>query len=498
MRKIAAILTVGFGMVYAQEAAEQMTQLLRPNMTLQYYKVLPTVESIDQWFSQGQFYGRLRFNSFGFQWKKELTRNGKAIRKDHAIAGVGGSLIYKSAYLDGFAFGVGVYGSAAEGSLSRREAYLYKAGKGVFSRYDRLTDGTSGMLSLAQAYLAYRYGKTELKAGRQLFESFLTKSNDTKMIPNAFEGMTLTSKELPDTVLKAAYLTRQKLRDHSEFHHIAAYGKVPGAPLDAFTQYTENDDSSMHIGLTTSRLDAHGIDDRLVVAEVKNKSIKDLSLYANYTGVPDLFSSAMIQMDYLFQNGGWRFQPGLRYMQQFDNGAGDVIGQNGASRRLITTGYRDPDSLDSWLVGVRLDVAKEDLKIRLGYTKVGDRADIIAPWRGFPTSGFTRAMSQYNWYANTQSYMLQVKYDTTSFYDLALLGRFVYQDFDDNKPGVQADSKVFTLDVMKGFDGASHLYAKLRYGHVWGKDDTPIVGKPGKFKLDPSYDEVRFEINYLF
>ena len=63
--------------------------------------------------------------------------------------------------------------------------------------------------------------------------------------------------------------------------------------------------------------------------------------------------------------------------------------------------------LTTWLLGVRCDLALDNLQLRLAYTKVADKADIIAPWRGFPTAGFTRAMSQYNWYANTKSYMVQ-------------------------------------------------------------------------------------------
>jgi hypothetical protein len=495
MKRAVAILTAIWGTVYLQAAEEQVLHSLRSNMTVKYQQTPPDVEDLGSWFTQGQFYGRLRFNSFGFKWKEELTRNGKAIRKDHAIAGAGGSLIYKSASLNGFTWGAGLYGSVAEGSLSRRQAYLYKAGKGVLSRYDRLTDGTSGMLSLSQAYLAYRYSHTQLKAGRQLFESFLTKSNDTKMIPNAFEGVTLTSRELPDTLLKVAYLTRQKLRDHSEFHHVFAYGYDPDEPYSA---YSQNDDSCMHIGLTSSKLDAHGIDDRLVVVDVHNHSIENLSLWGNYTLVPDLISYAMIEANYGFDLGDWHVVPGLRYMQQNDEGAAAIIGPNAASRRLLTTGYKNPQSLDASMFGARIDLKHEHLKLRLGYTDVADKADMVTPWRGFPTSGFTRAMSQYNWYANTQSYMLQVKYDTGLFDDLSLMGRFVYQDFDDSKPGVQADSNVLTLDVMKGFGSKSHLYAKMRYGHVWGEDDTPIAGSPGKFKLDPSYDEIRFEINYLF
>jgi hypothetical protein len=40
---------------------------------------------------------------------------------------------------------------------------------------------------------------------------------------------------------------------------------------------------------------------------------------------------------------------------------------------------------------------------------------------------------------------------------------------------------------------------KLRMAHVVGDNDTiaSIDGVP-KTKLDPSYDEARFEINYLF
>ena len=42
----------------------------------------------------------------------------------------------------------------------------------------------------------------------------------------------------------------------------------------------------------------------------------------------------------------------------------------------------------------------------------------------------------------------------------------------------------------------SNMYVKTRFAHVVGDDDT-IAGN-GLRKLDPSYDEIRFEINYLF
>ena len=450
-----------------------------------YEETVPEVTTLSDMFSQGLYYGRLRFNNFGFKWKNEIS----AVRKNHAVAGIGASLLYKSAYLYGFSVGVGLYGTLAKGSLSRDETYLYKSGKDMFSRYDLLGDGDKGFGIFAEGYLEYKYNQSSFKLGRQIFESFLTKSNDTKMIPNTFEGVTLHSKDIPDTSLKIAYLTKQKLRDHSKFHHVLAFGNNTN---NAYDFYTQNNDSAMHIGLTTSKLNAKGIEDRLIVLEMMNRSMENFSVRVNYTAVPELISSAMIQADYRFDVGEWSVIPALRYMQQFDDGAGTI---GGANLKTITSGYSNPNSLDSKLYGARVDMVNDALKMRVAYTQIADEGDIVAPWRGFPTGGFTRAMGQYNWYANTKSYMFQLDYEFESIDNLKLISRFVIQDFDDSKIGVQADTNVFTLDLAKKLVEDT-LYIKTRYGHVVGKSYT--VSSSGLVKLNPSYDEIRFEINYLF
>lgn len=446
-------------------------------------------ENIGDMFCEGMFYGRIRFNSFGFQWKEEIELAGFDLRKNNAVAGLGGSLIYRSAYLHGFAVGAGLYTSGSQGSLNSDEAYLYKSGKGVLSRYDLLTDGKKSLNTLAQAYLEYKHEYVSLKVGRQIFESFLTQSNDTKMIPNTFEGMTFDSSTFYNTSLKAAYLTRQKLRDHSDFHHVLAVGDNPNDPYAIFTQ---NDDTAMHYGLDLSKLKARGIDDRLIVLEGKNRSVENLTLKVNYTSVPDLISSAMLQADYRVYLGNWSVIPALRYMQQFDNGAGDI---GGANLKTLTEGYKDPDSLDAELYGARVDVVRDAFKLRFGYTSIADKGDIVAPWRGFPTAGFTRAMGQYNWYSNTESYMFQLDYKFEDISEFKVISRFAIQNFDDEKIGVQADSNVFTVDFLKGL-GNKTVYLKTRFAHVMGDNDT--VSRNGFRKLDPSYDELRLELNYLF
>jgi hypothetical protein len=485
--KLVWILIALLSIVYGDDDSQKHS--LKCNMTHLYDDLPGEAESIIEMFKQGIFYGRVRFNSFGFKWKEEIEEDGIKIRENHAVAAIGGSVIYKSARLNGFSVGAGAYITQSYGSLEDEEAYLYKAGKGILSRYDLLTEESLNMITLAQAYLEYTYKTTSVKAGRQIFESFLTKSNDTKMIPNTFEGLSLHSRSIPDTSLNLAYLTRQKLRDHSSFHHLLAYGDDVNDP---YASYSENDDSAMHKGLTLSELEARGIDDRLIIVEAKNDSIEDLTLRMNYTAVPELISSAMIQADYRLYLGDFTVIPGLRYMKQFDDGAGEI---GGANLKTLTDGYSDPDSLDSGLFGARIDFVEDGFKLRFGYTKVEDKGDLVAPWRGFPTSGFTRSMAQYNWYANTESYMVQFDYEVESFDEFKIISRFAIHDFDDEKIGVQADSKVFTINFFKGL-GESPIYIKTRFAHVIGDDNT--IAADGSLKANPSYTELRIELNYLF
>lgn len=487
MKLIKSLGMIAILMSIVDASDEPPKHILKCNMTHIYEELPGEVDSFRKIFSEGMLYGRLRSNNFGFKWKDEIDNS----QESHMIGSIGGSAIYKSARFNGFSIGGGLYTTQGYGNLEDEKVRFYKAGKGVLSRYDVLTEDSQNITSLAEAYLEYTNQNVSIKAGRQIFESFLTRSNDTKMIPNTFEGVTLQSKWIPESSLKMAYLTRQKLRDHSSFHHLLAYGDDIN---DTYASYTQNDDSAMHKGLTLSALEARGIKDRLIIVEARNYSIENLKLTMNYTSVPDLISSAMVQADYRIMLNGMSIIPALRYMKQFDDGAGEIAGAN---LKLDTTGYSDPHSLDSALYGARVDVVDDDFKFRFGYTKVADEGDLLAPWRGFPTGGFTRAMAQYNWYANTETYMVQLDYDCDLWTDFKIVSRFSVQDFDDQKTGVQSDSNVFTLDLMKGFDGSSNMYLKTRYAHISGdilydQDGTTVL------KPNPSYDELRIELNYLF
>jgi hypothetical protein len=496
--KISAVAALVCGLCVTANAGEaKEKRTLQGNMN-QVYNVLPSsVDNISDAFSKGMFYGQLRMNAFKWDWKNDNTAS--TGNKDGNQVAVGGSLIYKTAPLAGISATAGLYYSQNTQEVSQADITYAKSGKDTFSRYDAYNGGDFDMAVLAQAYVQYDISKTSLKFGRQAFESFLLASNDTKMIPNTFEGVSVESKDIDKTTLKGAYFTAQKLRDHTTFHDVLTYGD---GSTNAKATWNGNDDSGVHQGLTYAKFANAGksVNHKLVVAEVNNKSIKNLAVDVSYTAVPDVISSLMGEVNYTVDLGsGYSLTPGARYMKQIDNGGGLVGGPSlkGDVTSAVTAaakGYKKYDSLDGSVSMARLVLSKGALKTQVAYSAVEDAADIVAPWRGFPTGGYTRAMAQLNWKANTKSYDAEVTYDfgkANILPGFTAMARYVIQDFDEKKQGsgAEADSKILHVDLKQQITKA--LDAKLRLGFKSANAQTSGIDKD-------SYNEYRFELNYLF
>ncbi len=486
MKKIIISTAVALGCFGALSADAPKTTL-KPDMTRVYNKTPGSVDNLGSMFTEGMIYGHLRTNWFRWDWDDNANYDNKAF-------GLGGDLVYKTASLHGFSAGVGLYYSTSPfGGLrvASDKVDKVKSGKDTFSRADVRYDGNWNMATLAQAYLQYDISKTTFIFGRQLFESALTASNDTKMQPNAFEGFSVVSKDVPQTTIKAAYLYAQKLRDHTKFHDVITADNGSGE------KWYGNDDNGAHQGLTYAALKAKGKDttNALVVLEASNTSLPNLKVDLNYTAVPDLLSLAFVELNYdINLGGGYKLTPGVRYIHQFDDGAGSVGGAALSGKATVAnSGYKNPNSLKSDAYMARLVLNKDALSFLLGYSKIADKADLVAPWRGFPTGGYTRGMAQMNWSANTKSYMAQVNYDFGKAKILdgfKVLGRYIVQDFDEKKQaaGVAADSKVVHIDLVQQV--TPDLDARFRFGHV--NADKLKNGK------DMSYNEYRLELNYFF
>jgi len=463
----------------AQATLKSEKVTLKGNMQVKFNKLPAPVDSFKKAFSEGMFYGRIRTNMFYWDWDNESSK-----AQDNRNMGIGASLVYKSAPYKGFSGTVGLYTSQNPGfRMDKDRVGFAKAGKDTFSR-NQVKNGGSftgayGMTVLGQAYLQYDFKKTTFKLGRQMLETVFTKSNDTKMIPNTFDGVTATIKDIPKTKIVLAYLAKQKLRDHTSAHDVLAFN-----PSDS---WDENDDSAINKSLTVDKI---GNSNELLIASITNKSIKNLKANISYATVPDVISNLTLEAHYTIPvSGDWKIAPGIRYMEQMDdlNSATPVASLKGASK---TSGYNDVNNLDSNLLALRLDIKNKAFLGRIGYSKIADEADIVAPWRGFPTGGFTRAMAQYNWYADTETIMFRLGYDfgkAKMIPGFSLMARYAIQDFDETKSAVAADSNVIHIDARQNI--GKDLEVKLRLGFVDADE------KGGK---DASYNEYRLELNYFF
>lgn len=483
---VAIVTLLASSTINADEALPK--QSLKANYQVVYNELPKSASNFGKMFQEGMFYGRLRSNTFLYDWEKDTST-----QDSHVISAIGGSLVYKSATLKDFDFTTALYYSKAFFDNDKDPVDKLKPSYDLLSRYDYTNGGGKSMTVLGQAYISYKgLTKTEIRFGRQLVDTFYVSSNDTKMIPNTFDGMALQTKAAPSTDIKIAYLTEEKLRGHTDNHSVLAYGDSSSSSKLKPT-WDQNDDSAMHKGLTYTNLRNAGVDTDapLITGDIGNKSIKDLTLNASFYKVPDLVSEVMAEANYKVNLNTISLSPGVRYIKQFDNGAGDIGGASYSGKLVgkngVFGGYKDASSLDSQMIAARLVGAYENLNLNLGYSQVFDEADLITPWRGFPTAGYTRSMARYNWTANTKSYRaeLNINQNKTGVYkDLFIQLSALHTDADETKG--YFDENYYYAGFVQNIPSFVDLQWRLRLGYA----DTKQV--------DADSLDARFELNYLF
>ena len=473
-------------LIYSSLNAEDSTKrAIKANGTEVFFVKPQKVDEFSQMFMEGEFYGRVRNNNFYFQYDAD-----DATHDTQFISAVGVSLIYKSAIYKDFDFTAGLYASQAFFNDNSDPVQRLKPGKDTLSRYDYVTKDDKYMAVIGQANIRYSGIKgTDIVLGRQFVETFYTKSNDTKMIPNTFDGVTATIKSLKNHSFKLAYLAKQKLRDHTTEHSVLMYDD---RDKTNYSHWNANDDSAMHQGFTYSGLKAAGkpTDAPLMIAEVKNTAIKNLKVDISSYCVPELISQVMSEFNYKIDNDSFSVTPGMRYIKQFDNGAGKVAGPS-LSGLSKTAGYSDASSLDAQMIALRVVTKIDDYKINLGYTNILDEADLVTPWRGFPTAGYTRSMGIYNWRANTQSYRLELIKGANAkgiYKDVFVQASILYVDGDEDKY-LGKDEMYYYLGFIQNIPKFQDLQWRLRLGYAQFLDS-----EDSKF----NYLDSRFELNYLF
>lgn len=471
---------------------------VKDNYQVEYTKVPGNVNSLAEMFTESELYGRLRSNAFLWEWDNEST----AVQ-DNDMWGLGGSLVAKTGFYNGFGATVGFYGTTQvldDNTLPGGTTNFGKAGKDTYRTRSNGTEANIGVF--AEAFLEYKAGKTDVKVGRQGIDSIMIATNDTKMVPNTFTAAVVENSDVPNTKLRVGYIMSQKLRDHQTFHSVIAY--------NATSKVEENDDSGVHKGLTTANIRSRSngdIDPRMILATAENTSIPNLKLNLEYVGLDGFFNTVITEANYKIKlSDAWTLTPGVRYLSQMDDGAGYIGGATLSNKLQNATGasggYTDARNADGSIIMARLVASNGPLELSTGYSKVSDDADIIAPWRGFPTGGYTRSMAQVDWIANTKNWAVKAVYDFDKagvVPGLKIAADYENMNFDDAKAFTSTftDRTILHVDAWQTFKALPNTEFKFRFATI--DADPAYTSATVQSTVDNnSYNEYRFEINYLF
>lgn len=446
-------------------------------------------------FKEGKLDGRLRAQYFATDWD-DNSAQGKGASDAIGMA-IGGSLNYKTASLNGFSAAAGLYTTQNPGGWTEAtNGTGATTSKDLFSRDITRPSGApvaatygQGYAVLAQAYLQYDIAKTNVKAGRMLMSNPWISPNDTKMIPIAVEGFQAVSNDIDKTTIQIDYADKIKERGMTYFANMADTGDTPDKIAAYYTT---------HYGTSQG---THGDAPNVLTMGIKNKSVDNLELQAWVMHWADLVDEGMLEANYAVKVGGATIGFGGRYIKQNDKGAGAIINPMGTATTSAHNGDSD-NSIDTYLFALRTSLSYGPAKLTLATSHTANGGDIIAPWRGFPTEGYTRSMTQTDWNANTRSYKAQLDYDlNTLISGLSSALSYSYYDRDPSKKPYQSmtdrlyqngDTHQQNLDILYKLSGSwkgTELKARLM-----NQDNDPTALYAKKY----SNREMRLEANYFF
>ena len=502
-------------------------------------------------FTQGKLTGDIRINYINTDWN---TNDWGTTAKpkpdgDSRGAAVGGSLNYETGTFYGISAGAGFYttqslgietdnannvanstNNATKGDKPTTGSDLFARGPGAATSWGQ------GYSVLAQSYLQYEIAKSKLKGGRFLMSNPWISPNDTKMIPVAVEGVSFVSNDIANTTIQLDFADKIKERGMSYFGNMADTGDTPDAIKNYYrTHYTATSTTAISgFNPATNNYGSGGEAPGVTIFGAKNKSINALELQAWFMQWPDIIDQGMLEANYALPVGDVILSFGARYMHQWDTGAGAIItpatGTSAYSDLGVTntapTGSKATDvnkkgdnnnKVDTDLYALRASATYGPAKLLLAYSHTSSGGDMIAPWRGFPTDGYTRAMTQTDWNANTKAYKVQFDYDLKQLTKgLSAMLSYAYYDRDPSKVPYAActdryynngDTHQWDFDVKYNVPAVKGLELKVRTMYQanqvlaaatnLGTANTAATKSEG-YGNDTSNKEIRLEANYRF
>ena len=470
-------------------------------------------ENLVEMFKNGKNEGYVRLHHINESTSRNIAITGSV---------VGGKLKYETDSLYGLSFGTAIYATHDTGLTNwdnlTKEGYNQVAG-GLMGNKELGADGRfQGYATIGEAFVQYAYSKSNVKFGRQEFQSPMTKSEVT-LIPNLYQGVVATVGEIENTKIQAAYITdmmfgtratteAQLLGDGAygitagagfghyraqdgkqEFMSMgeAAFGKVEGLPTGVPT-YPANGKNDNDNGLM-----ALGVE----YGEKGPLAVRVWDYYAK-----DMFNTLYADVDYKMKLSGAKVMLSAQVLHQSDvgnfkdSGAAEALNADqtivGVSHtpsqmdQLYKTKLSEKDGgIDALYFGLQAKAQIQDFGFLAAYSK-NTKGHVIDPWGGnfgYTSTIFSRNENR----ADTDAYKLGFNYDFTN---LGVEGlKFIY-NYGAYKSDVEATAYLAGWSSGTNAAGGTHTenshehdfhlfyqvpsYKKMWVGlfHVERKDDT--------------------------
>ncbi len=268
-------------------------------------------DSLADAFANGKIKGQLK----SYYFAKDYNNNAA---KDASIWVNGLVLGYKTGNFNGFSLGTTAQFSSVTSVDDDSNKYV-------------ATMNASGAV-MSEMYLQYDIDKTSMKAGRQFFWTPVVGGSGSRFIRQSYEGYTVTNTNIPNTKIIAAYLT--KFADRTDRTSTATSKGEPGE----FGRGVVGQDGAWTI-------------------YVKNNSVDNLTLQAQYASASESTNGADNGHDILYFDGTYNFP-------------GDMKPYIAA--QYLNTSYDASGVKDGNAYGAKIGATLAGVSLYAAYTSVGD------------------------------------------------------------------------------------------------------------------------------
>ncbi len=414
-------------------------------------------EDLSSMFTEGKVSGQIR----SFYIDRDYMG---AVETHRSATAIGGHLKFETADFHGLSVGAAFY--TTNKVLDGLE----------LDTFDPTLFGTGGdsYAMLGELYLQYTFGNTILKVGRQKLDTPMAGSDDARMLPNLFEAYVAINKDIPDTTLIAAHVTKFAPGTFANAYNGGVLGATAG-----YTAIPGN--TAIHQGEFTD------MGQWAVGQNTEGVSV----LSATYTGVENLklqlwdyYAWDILNAVYGQADFSWnclltdKVKPyaALQFIKEDDVGDSLTVG-----------------NVDAFYWGAKVGAKFGGANVYVAYSENDSDSSsfangaLISPWGGMPA--FTQGMvTRHQFLAGTDAWKVAGSYNWKDL-GVNLSTTLYYAEFDvpnDTGYGTSRTAKEPGFDVIYYPEFVKNLQLRFR-GNF-----------PNEFSNNLDWDEYRFIVNYNF